>query len=159
LSCVVMLVGRPGKVRMTPGEVDAGAVMGSTALHYAALTGFDQICGMLIGAGARLDAKTSDGDTPLMVARTCHPTNAALLALLSGDAEAQPLGLVCDHCGKTAEQASVRSLKDCGKCYAVRYCGKKCQLAAWPGHKEACKARVEEREERMRVETVFHVSR
>jgi hypothetical protein len=89
-----------------------------------------------------------------MFAQHLHPTNAALLALLSGDAPAQPLGLVCDHCGKTAEEASVRSLKDCGKCYAVRYCGKDCQLAAWSGHKAECKARVEEREEEARVKIV-----
>jgi hypothetical protein len=32
----------------------------------------------------------------------------------------------------------------------VRYCGKECQLAAWPEHKEACKAKVKEREEKTR---------
>jgi hypothetical protein len=90
-----------------------------------------------------------------LYAQHLHPTNAALLALLSGDAPAQPLGLVCDHCGLTAEQASVRSLKDCGKCYVARYCGKECQLAAWPGHKEACKARVKEREELARPRDVL----
>jgi ankyrin repeat protein len=154
LSCVVMLVGRPGKVRMTPAEVDAADVNGLTALRLAAYQGFDQICGVLLGAGALVDAKDSHGQTPLMYARHNHPTNAALLALLSGDAPAQPLGLVCDHCGKTAEEASVRSLKDCGKCYVVRYCGKKCQLAAWSEHKEACKARVKEREDAVRVRIV-----
>jgi ankyrin repeat protein len=150
LSCVVMLVGRPGKVRMTPAEVDAADENGRTALHYAALHGSDQICGVLLGAGAQLDAKDSHGQTPLMIAQALHPTNAALLALLSGDAPEQLFGLVCDHCGKTAEEASVRSLKDCGKCYVARYCGKECQLAAWPEHKVACKAKVKEREERTR---------
>jgi ankyrin repeat protein len=151
LSCVVMLVGRPGKVRMTPAEVDAADAKGMTALHWAARFGYDQICGVLLGAGALVDAKDSHGQTPLMVAKHYHPTNAALLSLLSGNAPAQPLGLVCDGCGLTAEQASVRSLKDCGKCYAARYCSKECQLAAWPGHKEACKARAKEREEGTRV--------
>jgi ankyrin repeat protein len=146
LSCVVMLVGRPGKVRMTPAEVDATDDAGVTALHYAACFGSDQICGVLLGAGALVDAKNSDGDTPLMLAQRYHPTNAALLALLSGDAPEQLFGLVCDGCGLTAEQAGVRKLRECSKCYDVRYCGKQCQLAAWPGHKEACKAKVEERE-------------
>ena len=150
-----MLVGRPGKVRMTPTEVNVAAEDGWTALHGAAIKGFDQICGVLLGAGARLDKKTPDSLTPLMFAQYAHPTNAALLALLSGDGPSQPPGLVCDHCGLTAEQASVRSQKDCGKCYAARYCGKKCQLAAWPEHKEACKARAKEREELTPVKNVL----
>jgi hypothetical protein len=48
----------------------------------------------------------------------------------------------------------VRKLRECSKCYAVRYCGKQCQLAAWPEHKEACKAKVKEREEKTRVNEV-----
>ena len=54
------------------------------------------------------------------------------------------LGVGCDHCGLTAEQAG-KSLKACAKCYDVHYCGKECQLAAWPGHKAACKARGKKR--------------
>ena len=148
MSCVVLLVGRPGKIRMTLAEVDAVTDEGWTALHLAARSGDDQICAVLVDAGARLDAKTTDAfcATPLMFAQQWHPKNAALLALLFGAAPAQPPGLVCDHCGLTAEQASVKSLKDCGKCNDVRYCGKDCQLAAWPGHKAACKARVKELE-------------
>ena len=152
LSCVLQLVGQPGRVRMTPVEVDAAGATGATALHCAAQHGSDQICGVLVGAGARLDAQTSDGRTPLMFAQHWHPTNATLLALLSGAVPAQQLSLVCDHCGKTAEEASVKVLKDCGKCFVVRYCGKVCQLAAWPEHKAACKARAKEREERVRPE-------
>ena len=154
LSCVIMLVGRPGKVRMTSAEVDASTEKGWTPLHVAAQHGSDQICGVLLGAGSQLDAKTSGGATLFMVAQQCHPTNAALLSLLSGTRPLQPVDLVCDHCGKTAEQASVKSLKDCGKCYAARYCGKKCQLAAWPAHKAVCKRHVKERQEATRATEV-----
>ena len=147
LSCVVMLVGQPGRVRMTSAEVDAVIERGWTALHCAAHCGFDQICAVLIGAGARLDAETSDDLTPLMLAQHNYPTNAALLELLSGDGPAQPPGLACDHSGKTAEETSGKGLRLCGQCYVVRYCGKVCQLAAWPEHKAACKARAAEREE------------
>ena len=154
LSCVVMLVGRPGKVRMTPAEVDAVEDKGWTALYHAAQQGHYQICGVLLGAGARLDAKTLAGSSPIMIVRRYQPTNAALLALLSGDGMTQPPGLVCDHCGLTAEAASVKALKACAKCYVVHYSGQECQLAAWPGHKEACKARAKELEEKAKLKVV-----
>lgn len=32
-----------------------------------------------------------------------------------------------------------RGAKLCAACKRVRYCSKKCQLAAWPGHKAVCK--------------------
>ena len=154
LSCVIMLVGRPGKVRMTPAEVDAVTDNRCTALHCAACGGFDQVCGVLIGGGARgwtrRQNTVSVTDGPLDLAQLGQPYNAALLSLLSGDIPAQLPGAACDHCGLTAEQASVRGLKSCGKCYATRYCSKECQLAAWPGHKAECKAKVKELEERSR---------
>jgi hypothetical protein len=129
---------------MTPAEVNAADNNGATALHLAAEYGSDQICGVLLAVGALVDAKDSHGHTPIMIARHFHPTNAALLALLSGEAAPQPLGLVCDHCGKPAQEASVKCLKTCSDCNIARYCGKECQQAAWPGHMAACKARVKE---------------
>ena len=147
LSCVVMLVGGPGRVRMTPDEVDAVDVDGWTALHMAAIRGFDQICGVLLGVGAQLETKASDGFTPLMLAQHHQPTNVALLALLSGAGTPQPLSLMCDHCGKAAEEASVKSLGLCRDCRDVRYCSKECQAVAWPGHRAAYRARVKERVE------------
>ena len=155
LSCVVLLIGQPGRRKLTPAEVNATDEKGWTALLLAAEQGNDKICGFLLEAGARLDVKTSEGATPLMVAQQRHPTNAALLALLSGNGPAQPPGTVCDHCGKTAAQASVSSLKGCAQCHAVRYCGAACSAAAWPGHKKACKARAKEREERTRTTPIF----
>ena len=146
LSCLTLLVGQPGRRKMTPAEVDAVDVKGATALHIAAELGFDKIAGVLLEAGARLDLKTAKGGTPLMYAQQLHPTNAALLALLSGAGPAQPPGTVCDHCGKTAAQASVNSLKACSECHAVRYCSAACGAAAWKGHKKACRARAKERE-------------
>ena len=97
--------------------------------------------------GARLDVKDGDGDTPLMCAQEGHPEKASMIELLSGRGPANPPGTVCDHCGKTAEQASVPWLKTCGACHGMRFCSSACQAAAWPGHKAACKVRVAEREE------------
>ena len=147
LSCCVLLVGQPGRRKMTPEEVDAVDMQGATALHHSAQTGNEKICGFLIEAGAQLDLRSSHGGTPLAIALHFHPTNVALLALLAGAGPAQPPGTVCDHCGKTAAQASVNNLKACAQCHAVRYCGAACGAAAWPGHKKACRARAKELEE------------
>ena len=147
LSCLTLLIGQPGRRKMTPADVDAVDEEGLTALHHAAERGHDKICGFLLEAGARLDAKTPEGHTPLMFAQQNRPTNTALHALLSGAGPAHPPGTVCDHCGKTAAQASVNSLKACSECHAVRYCGAECGAAAWKGHKKACRARAKEREE------------
>ena len=153
LSCVTLLIGQPGRVKMTPADVNAADVEGCTPLHLASAKGHDKICAVLLEAGARLDALSSQGYNPLMAAQHFHPTNAALHALLSGQGPAQPTGTVCDHCGKTAAQASVNSLKGCSQCHGVRYCGTACSAAAWPGHKKACKARAKEREAATR--TIF----
>ena len=81
-----------------------------------------------------------------MIAQRVQPGNAALLALLSGRGSAQPPGTACDHCGKTAAQASVRLLRGCDGCHDARYCGAACQAAAWPGHKAACRMAAAARE-------------
>ena len=154
LSCLTLLVGQPGRRKMTPSEVDAADEKGSTALHNAAWKGHLKIAGVLLEAGARLDAKTAEGATPFLLARQEHPINAPLLALLSGAGPAHPPGTVCDHCGKTAAQASVNSLKGCSECHAVRYCGAACSAAAWKGHKKACRSRAKEREEKTKVNII-----
>ena len=153
LSCAVLLLRRPTKMSLE--DVNAKAQHGLTALHLAAGAGFDKICGVLLEAGAQLDAKAQDGSTPLMLAQHLHPTNAPLLAMLSGNGPAQLPGTVCDHCGKTPEQASVNILKACGNCHAVRFCGTDCAAAAWPVHKMACRARKAELEEATRTRVIF----
>ena len=151
-SCVVLLVGRPLKVKMTAAQVDLVDLRGCTALHCAAENGCASTCGVLIQAGARLDAEMPSGSTPLEHAQHFHPTNAALLALLSGAGPAALPGTVCDHCGKSA---SVSSLKGCAQCHDARYCDAVCQKAAWPGHKAACKARRAELEEKTKASSTI----
>ena len=40
----------------------------------------------------------------------------------------------CSKCGKEDEE----KLSRCGRCQAVRYCSRECQLADWAKHKKAC---------------------
>lgn len=43
----------------------------------------------------------------------------------------------CAQCH--AEPSPNQPLKSCAQCKAVTYCGRECQLAAWPAHKESCR--------------------
>jgi ankyrin repeat protein len=144
LFLMALLVGRPGRYKLTPDEVNATDVNGWTPLHFAAARGHIQCCGMLIAAGARLDVRSADGSTPLMRAQQKHPANEELHALLAGGGQAQAPGTLCDHCG---EPEAETKLKSCIDCLVARYCGTACANAAWRSHKTECRritaARVE----------------
>ena len=142
LSCVILLVGRPGKPLLSPEEVNGQDIAGWTALHQAAFNGHEKICGVLLAVGARLDAKNNDGSTPLQIAQLQHSGNASLLEMLSGNGPANLPGTVCDHCGKPAGRRMIA----CGVCQLERYCDSACQVAAWPGHKKECAAEKAARE-------------
>jgi ankyrin repeat protein len=150
LACVTHLLGRPDNPKMTPAEVDTLDAQGCTSLHRAAYFGHERVCAALLEAGASLAARDRHGHTPLLLAQQEDPTKASLLALLSGAGPEHPPGTVCDHCGKTAEQAGIRCLKVCGFCQNARYCCEACAAADWRRHKRACREHVAEREERTR---------
>ena len=116
-------------------------------MHLAAFVGHTHCCGALLAAGARLDVVAA-GTTPLMMAQRQHPANAELLTLLSGGGPADAPGTTCNHCGAREGDAQLRA---CSGCYAVRYCCAACSKAAWPAHKEECRRRQSEREERTKV--------
>jgi len=148
LSCVAMLLGKHGSYKLTPDEVNSANVDGWTPLHAAAFYGHSQICGKLLAAGARLDAVSSRGSTPLMLAQQEHPANTVLLDLLVGRGPAHPPGTVCDGCGRA--ETEVR-LCTCDGCLLARYCGNACAKAAWPAHKAECKRLQAAREARSTV--------
>ncbi|KAI1783166.1 hypothetical protein LXA43DRAFT_1047776 [Ganoderma leucocontextum] len=45
--------------------------------------------------------------------------------------------ILCHHCKKW--RGEVGKLKRCAGCKVVAYCGKECQKAAWPEHKQVCR--------------------
>ena len=151
LSCVAQLLGKPGDYKLNPDEVDATDAKSATPLHYAAAQGYTQCCGALLAAGARLDATTSSGETPLMLAKRFSPDNAELLGLLSGRRSANAPGTVCDNCGASEAE---RRLRACSGCLVARYCCDGCLCAAWPAHKEECKRLQAAREEKTTVRIV-----
>ena len=97
-------------------------------------------------AGARLDAISSDGKTPLMVAQQYYPDNAPLLEVLSGNWAGPLPGTVCERCAAVPDSA----LLHCGGCLSVAYCCPRCATADWPRHAAFCKKRREELEARNR---------
>jgi ankyrin repeat protein len=136
LFLVALLVGRPGRYKLTPDEVNAADVAGFTPLHFAAGNGHIQCCGVLIAAGALLDVRAVCGRTPLMDAQQCQPANTELHALLAGGGAAQARGTLCDHCG---EPEAETKLKSCIDCLVARYCSVACANAAWRSHKSECR--------------------
>jgi cytohesin len=135
LSIAALLVGKPGRYKLTPDEVNTADVNGFTPLHFAAACGRIQCCGLLIAAGALLDVRAVDDKTPLMLAQQKQPANTELHALLAGGGPAQAPGTLCDHCGKPESETE---LKSCGGCLVARYCSFNCANAAWSSHKEEC---------------------
>jgi len=147
-----MLLGLPGDYKMTPAEVNAASKTGWTALHVAAFYGHIKCCGVLIAAGASLDTRDNDGYTPLMIAQQDHPSNAALLELLSGRGPEYPPGVGCDQCGGVSADGMMQT---CIGCNAARYCSAACAALHWrAGHEAECERLVAEREEQTRVKIV-----
>jgi len=151
LGCVRQLLGKPGAYKLTPAEVNAADVNGFTPLHHAAYGGHAKICGMLCAGGARLDAVTRDGRTPLMHAQHHHPSNTALIDLLAGRGPAHPPGTVCDECGRPEPEVL---LSYCTGCLLSRFCGNACAVAAWPAHRAECQLIQAAREERARPKVI-----
>jgi ankyrin repeat protein len=153
LSCIVLLIGHPEAYKLAPADINAADVDGWTPLHCAAHHGQAECCGLLMAAGARLDARSNDGFTPLMFAQHFHPANTALHDLLAGRGPERPPGTTCDRCGQPEDPAS--HLMPCSGCQVARYCSIACQHAAWEAHEAECIRLKAEREHSTRVVTVL----
>jgi ankyrin repeat protein len=145
LACVLHLVGWPGQpAKMEPSSVNAvDQKNGLTPLHHAAHFSRSECCGVLIGAGAKLDVRTRDGLTALDFARRREPANYALHALLAGKWPSQLPGTVCDVCEDTATCF-------CPTCGWEVYCSGACMERGRAGHQAACKERCSVAERRRR---------
>ena len=67
------------------------------------------------------------------------------------------LTLMCSRpgCEIGATEAAGEGFKMCGQCREATYCSKQCQLTAWKdGHKQECKQRQEDRQNRVRQKMV-----
>jgi Ankyrin repeats (3 copies) len=122
LACVILLVGRPEKPRLSPEEVNAEDKDRFTALHLAAIGGHEKVCGALIAMGASLDAMTTYFRTPWLYALQEHPDKASLHELLAGRGPANLPGTVCDHCAKPAGKRMVSCVQRLSDCALLR-CG------------------------------------
>ena len=147
LSCIALLLGQPGAFRMTPAEIDYVPEDGWTALHDAVQCGHLYGCGLLIQAGARLDAINVDGNTSVEIAQQYQPDNALLLKLLSGNWVGPLPGTTCECCFAVPDSA----LLHCSGCLSARYCCPRCAAADWPRHAAFCKERRVELEEADRL--------
>ena len=49
----------------------------------------------------------------------------------------------CSYCKKKAATGN-KSLKECGRCHAAKYCSQECQKKDWTRHKQICKVLTEE---------------
>lgn len=147
LLCLNVLLGsgkNPAAV-LGPEQVCAAGPSGATAMHVAAAVGDLKCAGMLLCAGARLEAVDGAGDTPLALARRAHPGDARLLALLAGEWAGPLPGASCEHCGAAASLE--KALKTCSGCEAARFCSEDCSRACWPAHRPECQRRVKARAE------------
>ncbi|CAM9933882.1 unnamed protein product, partial [Heterosigma akashiwo] len=70
-------------------------------------------------------------------------TEWLLPRLHRGTWQGGPEPTTCDHCGAPGSVRPRRpqdKLWTCAGCCRVAYCGAACQRAAWPAHREACRA-------------------
>lgn len=111
LLIIALLLGRPGSFRMTPAELNLASGGGFNALHTAARSGYLSVCGLLVQAGASLDAMTNDGNSPLMVAQQCQPDNVPLHQLLSGNWTGPLPGTTCERCAAVPDSPLAHVLR------------------------------------------------
>jgi ankyrin repeat protein len=121
-------------------DKEAQAADGYRPLHIAAQGGHLAVVEALVLQGVQLDALTTDAQpvTANTLSLQCgHPHVAAALVFSGAAVAAAPAQGACAACG-SKPSASAAAFMQCGRCKAVKYCGKLCQRNHWPVHKASC---------------------
>lgn len=137
------MLGKSDAYVLSPAEVNEAALYSVTPLLCAALSGNVKCVGVLLAAGARVDAA-------MYACVQREAPNAAILAVLSDAGVGDPPGTTCDHCGTPQTEQRLRA---CGSCFAALFCSQACLSAAWPEHRAECKRVQEHRKMMTRVVT------
>lgn len=138
------------------GDVNHRDRFGGSAAHQAAQIASDQQAALSIPAlvwfverGGNLDLRDMAGATgsnPRRLLQTCHRmlgTSQAFkikaLLVQHDQLREEGLGKSCAFCLDISQLGrQSREKKHCGKCRAVVYCSKTCQVDDWPHHKTVC---------------------
>jgi len=112
LSCLQLVLGKSDAYVLSPAEVNEAALYCVTPLLCAALSGNVKCVGVLLAAGARVDAA-------MYACVQREAPNAEILAVLSDAGVGDPPGTTCDHCGTPQTEQRLRA---CGSCFAALFC-------------------------------------
>lgn len=118
------------------------AAPGALAALRRAARGADDTYGVAYSAQIALDACTGAQQAAMSgAAAVATPSSGAGGSGTASSSALPPpaaaAAAVCAACGVAGGGGGVK-LRRC-KCGGPRYCGRECQVQAWPGHKQACK--------------------
>jgi hypothetical protein len=88
---------------------------------------------------ARVAHGSPDGGQPSGAAAGSERGDGTSRGVSTRRRRAEPRVQACACCRKTAEATQAGKLLSCTACRRVQYCGRECQKADWPAHKETCK--------------------
>ena len=146
LTCLRVMLGVRDPPFYTPEQVNAVDEDGRTALMMATRHSCEKCCAMLIEAGADLFLRDIDGSTALQIAKHHHPDKLSLHSLLAGRLAPSQCGSLCDNCGKAGGECR-DGLFVC-QCEKAVFCSRRCQRAAWEGHRPECERLRAEKEKK-----------
>jgi hypothetical protein len=87
----------------------------------------------------RVERGSPDGGQPSGAGAVSERGDGTSRGASSRRRRAEPRVQACASCMKTAEATPAGKLLSCTACRRVLYCGRECQKADWPAHKETCK--------------------